>query len=126
MAPLTQEQKLELASFASFEGGQYVQNASRMAFRAIKYTIKEIIGVEDALTGKPYELEFDDQGVMKEHCVNDILNMGLDEKLLLACLAMVRGVPTEIMHDGKKLEGVEILPIEAAIKKNISPPSNIP
>ena len=119
MAPLTQEQKLELAEFAQFDSGKYVQNASRMAFRAIKYSIKEIIGVEDATTGLPYSLELDEQGVMKEHCVNDILSMGLEEKLLLPCLAMINGIPKEVTDkDGKKVEGVEILPVESALKKN--------
>lgn len=125
LSPFSQAQKIEMAEFANFEGGQYLQNASRMTFRAIKFSVKDVEGLEDALTGEKYKLEFDDTGCLTDACVNDILSIEIADKLMVACMAMLKGIPTEIVNQqtGQKMEGVEVLPAESALKKSIVAPS---
>lgn len=121
LSPFSQAQKIEMAEFAQFEGGQYLQNASRMTFRAIKYSVKEVEGLEDALTGQPYKLEFDDSGCLTDESVNDLLSIEIVDKLMISCMAMLKGIPKEIINQqtGQKMEGVEVMPAESALKKNI-------
>lgn len=119
---------MELAEFSQFEGGQYLQSASRLVFRAMKYSIKDIVGLEDAVTGEPYKLEFDEKGNLTDACVNDVLNLELSEKLVISCMLFMKGIPTEITdpRTGVKLEGVEVLPPEAGLKKNSPEVSSAP
>lgn len=120
LSPFSQAQKIEMAEFAHFEAGQYIQNASKMTFRAIKYSVKDVEGLEDALTGGTYQLQFDDSGCLTDEAVNDLLSIEIVEKLMVACLAMLKGIPKEIINQqtGQKMEGVEVLPAESALKKN--------
>lgn len=120
LAPYTQAQKIEMAEFSNLEGGEYLQNASRMTFRAMKFSIKGVEGLEDGLTGEPYKLEFDESGNLTDTCVNDLLNLELSENLVLACLSFMKGVPKEITHPvtKEKLEGVEIVAQDLGLKKN--------
>lgn len=125
LSPFSQSQKIEMAEFANFESGQYLQNASRMTFRALKYSIKGVEGLEDALTGEPYALEFDDSGCLTDAAVNDLLSIEIADKLMIACMAILKGIPKEIVNPqtGQKMEGVEVLPVESALKKNTPAPT---
>lgn len=120
LAPFSQAQKIELAEFSQFEGGAYLQNASLLVFRAMRYSIKYMSGVVDAITGEEYKLQFDEAGHLTEECANDLLNMEISETLVLACMAFLKGVPEQILdhRTGKPIEGVEIMPAESGVKKN--------
>lgn len=89
--------------------------ASRLA---IKFSVKGVTGIEDE-NGDPYELAFDSNGVADE-CLEDLSNFELSDKLITCCIALVKGVPTEIVgQDGKPLEGVRFnkVPLKKASRK---------
>lgn len=108
VSPLNYHQKAEIETYLiGFARGD-VSLAAKAMVSAVKYSLKDIEGVEDA-DGKKYELEFED-GVVSDDCVSDLLNLDISTKLQSTCTAFLHGVPKSF-HDqnGEPLEGVEFL-----------------
>lgn len=119
LSPFSHAQKLELAQYSQFQAGEYVQNAAKMTFRAMKYAIKSVEGVVDGLTGEAYQPVFDEDGTLSDASVNDLLNLEISNSVVMACIQFVKGVPTAILdQNGEPMSGVEILPAESALKKS--------
>src|SRR5690606_3486695 len=75
---------------------------------ALKYAVKSISGVKDS-DGKPYELKFEGE-FLSEESIDDLLNLEITDKLVLACSTLVNGVPKDFTDvNGNKIEGVEII-----------------
>lgn len=108
LAPLSYSQKAELSSCTKFQDGKEVIDTLKSTFLAIKFSLKEIKGVED-LDGKPYKLEFEG-GVLKDECVEDILNLEQSSELTIAAFQLMQGIPKEIVSPitGKPLKGVSV------------------
>lgn len=117
LAPLSWGQKQEIVSEASVVGGNVNEMTRNATFKALKYAIKGISGVEYA-DGTQYELEFDENGNVLDSSLEELLNMELSPRLIMACYAMVNGVPTDIINPatGKKVEGVEVVKKEGKQK----------
>ncbi len=119
LSPFSHSQKLELAQYSQFQAGEYVQNAAKMTFKAMKYSIKGVEGIIDGLTGEAYQPTFDEDGTLSDASVNDLLNIEVSNSLVMACIQFVKGVPTSILdQNGEPMSGVEIMPADSAIKKN--------
>ena len=118
LAPLTFAAKMEINDvlIGSKEGDL---TASMKASKiAIGYAIKELEGIE-TIEGEKYELEFEGDKLSDE-CIDDLLNLELCPKLMVACTSLLSGIPSEIVDPatGKAMEGVEIkMPKKMKAKK---------
>lgn len=109
LAPLSFDQKTE-AQDIMLRGSvqKNMQLLSKGIASLVKYSVKNIEGVEDA-DGNPYKLEFDGDS-LSDSCLDDLFNLDIQDKLQAACLSLVKGIPKEIVDDkGQPLEGVVIL-----------------
>ena len=119
LSPLSQHEKLEVQSlmFESRLQGK-AKSAVEGVAKAIKFAVKAMEGALDS-DNKPYQLEFED-GVLKDECVQDILNMELAGQIMFVCSALTSGVPSKFNDNkGEPLPDVEILTGEAE-KKSIT------
>jgi len=108
LAPLTFLQKMEIQEHMAGAGIGNLKEAMQGAAKAIKYSIKDVRGIED-YEGNSYTLEFDDSGFLTDGCVDNLLNLQQSEKLIAACAAMLSGLPDKELLDprtGEKLEGI--------------------
>ena len=111
ISPLTFQQKGEI----QVDLVEYEKNGSTKAlidgsFKAIKYAVKKIKGFK-TVHDEDYELEFEDNGVLKDECVNDLLNTEISSELTTICIGLLNGIPTKIVNPvtGEPLEGIKIL-----------------
>jgi len=107
LAPLSHLQKQELAGCTKMQNGEEIFDLTRAQALYIKYSLKDIDGVED-YSGEKYELEFDGD-VLTDDCVSEVFNLEQREKLNIAAWQLVQGV--QELKDpvtGKPLEGVDL------------------
>ena len=106
ISPLTFEQKSIISSCVKTVAGETVYDGSRAAFLGVKYAVKEVKGITHG--EEEFELEFDD-GVLSDECVNDLLNLELNEKIIITCTNLLCGIPDKIIDTttGTPLVGVE-------------------
>lgn len=106
ISPLTYREKAEAQAMimsnttnAGMDGSLY----------ALKCCIKEIEGLK-LPDGSKYELKFEDDKLTDE-CVDDLTNIEENDKLFLACLAFLNGIPKKFINPitGEELEGVKII-----------------
>lgn len=103
--PLKHVEKTEIQSHMAKLSAEGASEGVRLA---MKYAICEVQGIVDS-DNKPYKVELDEQGVSDE-CLEDLLNIGMDEKLQMVCVGLLAGVPKEFTDQkNKPLEGVEIV-----------------
>ncbi len=120
LAPLSYIQKMEIYSLQTKVGGASIEDAAKAAFLAIKYSLKEVIGLESAVDGSVYELEFEDDSkkALKDDCVSDIFSLEEKNTLITCMFKFIESIPKEIVDsEGKPLAGVKILPVESLVKK---------
>ena len=104
ISPLTFQHRSEIQSHLSKAQDDF-NEASIGSFKAIKYAVKEIDGVEN-YDGSDYKLEFEDN-VLTDDCVNDLLNL---EVFLDLANSLIHGVPEHILGpDGKPVKGISLL-----------------
>jgi hypothetical protein len=103
LAPLSYKQKIEIQNI--FKESKDAEGS----ILCLKYSVKDVEGIE-TLNGEKYNLSFDESG-LTDTCLNDLLNIELSPKLMIACATLVNGIPQEIVHPvtGKPLEGVKII-----------------
>lgn len=107
LSPLSWDQKQDILSETKMvEGSGKNRNST---YKCLKYAVKDIEGVtlED---GSPYTLKLEN-GILSDECVEDLLNLELSPKLIMACFSFVQGVPNKIFNPvtGEVVEGVEIV-----------------
>jgi len=107
LSPLTWDQKQDILNDAKLSEGKPSNRNS--TYKSLKYAIKSVEGISLA-DGTAYQVDLDN-GILSDACVEDILNLELSPKLILACYSMVQGVPNNIYNPmtGEKIEGVEIV-----------------
>lgn len=116
VSPLTYQQKIDISNCTKTVGGQEIFDATRSAFLAIKFCVKEVSGVVYA-DGSKFELEFED-GVLKDDTVDEIMNMEINANLIMVAMNLLNGVPEKPVNPetGKPLKGVEFLNVEVKTK----------
>ena len=114
LGPLTFDQKSEIQALAA--SGEF-EKSLQSAKLAVKYGLKDVHGLEDA-NGNNYELQTDEAGVSNDS-LNEILNLTQNEKIQMACLGLLQGVPSQFTNPftGEKLEGVSIVKENRSKKK---------
>lgn len=98
ISPLSRAQKQEVQ--------QLLLNTSKMvegAALAIKYSVKDIEGVEN-FDGEQYQLNFNPDGSLTDDCVDELLNMSQSTKLSTVCVGLLGGI-SENLPDGVKFVG---------------------
>ena len=118
IAPLNQMQKIEVSECTKIgPEGKEVFDLLRAQTLLIKYSLKEVEGVEDE-HGEPYQLSFENDS-LSDDCVTEIFT--LEEKHLLTTAAWqcLNGLPDKLTDpiNGKKLKGVAL---ELVGKKKVS------
>lgn len=126
LTPLRGWQKLELAALQVQNSGQTTENIGKATYLGIKYSLKDIKGVECAESGKPYELAFtedrDDKDrpvSLTETCVDEVLSLEMGQDLVIACFQFLNGIPKKIVHPetGQEIKHIKILPIDSKMTK---------
>jgi len=107
ISPMSYLQKQDLASCTKIVSGQETFDLLKAQSLYIKYSLKEISGVED-YAGEKYELEFEND-YLTDDCVSEILNIEESAKLLTASWQVLNGIKElEDPITGKKLTGVKM------------------
>ena len=118
LAPLTFAAKMEINDVLVGSDENDLAASMKASKIAIACAVKELDGIE-TIEGEKYELEFDGDK-LSEECVDDLLNLEICPKLMVACTSLLGGIPHEIVDPatGKPMEGVEIkMPKKAKAKK---------
>lgn len=68
---------------------------------AMKYSLKEITGLEDA-NGKEYRPAFGPDGNLEDETIDDLFNVEMSGKLIAVTLGLLNGVPSEYDIEGVK------------------------
>lgn len=114
LAPLSYLHKMEIQDFMVDAAAGNMLSAMKGAAKAIKYSVKGLEGVEQ-YDGKAYELVFEEDGSLKDECVDDLLNLEQSNKLMTVCAALLNGLPqNELKHPttGEILKGISFGEIE--------------
>lgn len=77
----------------------------------IRICLKGLDGVQDS-NGEPYQLQFEDDGLLTEECLSDLLSMGSQGKIAEICMGLLNGIPEKL-----QIEGVEFAKPSAKKKK---------
>jgi hypothetical protein len=109
LAPLSFDQKTEAQDLmAKGTAKSDIRMLSKGIATLVKYAVKNIEGVEDG-EGKPYQLEFDGDS-LSDSCIDDLLNLEIQEKLQSTCLSLCQGIPKQILDaKGNPVAGVELI-----------------
>lgn len=110
LAPLSFDQKRDISSTTKIVNGKAVEDHIAGTQKAIKYSVKEVKGLE-TMDGSEYELSFDDNGNLDDVCVGELLNIPMNSKLMLVCNSLLAGIPDELTNPitGEKIAGVELV-----------------
>lgn len=116
LAPLSFSQKTEIHNHINKgsvdNNTTEILNASR---KAVKYCVKDVEGLVD-IDDNPYQLEFENE-VLTDTCVDELLNMELNQQIITVCAAMSNGTPEEFVDgEGKPIPGVKR--VKKPAKKN--------
>lgn len=110
LAPLSFTQKAEILDCKKIVAGEEILDRIGATKLAIKYSLKDVEGLED-IDGNKYELDKDDSGNLSDSCIDELLNVEVAPSLITTCFNFLNGVPSHIVdpETGKKLKGVEII-----------------
>lgn len=110
IAPLTQEQKVKLMEYVSMDGGSRVESLAKMSFLSVKYSLKEVSGLEFE-DGSEYKLEFDSDGLVSDKSISELMNTEISQELLISCQSFMQGIPKQIINPAtkEKFQNIEIL-----------------
>ena len=107
LAPITYMRKQELLSCTRRVSGQEIYDSLKAQALYIKYSLKEIEGVQD-YNGNEYKLSFEGD-CLTDTCVDEVLNLEQRESLTLAAWQLLNGIKDlKNPLSGDELEGVEL------------------
>jgi hypothetical protein len=89
------------------------------AVTALKSSVKKVSGLK-LPDGSEYELSFNDNGTLKDECIDDLLNLPEASKLNVIAIGLVNGMPEGEFLDpqsGLPLEGVKFIKKATSKKK---------
>jgi len=115
--PLSYFEKSQVEGILFKEGGVIRENSILALAKLIKYSIKEISGVNN-LDGTPYQLSFDADGSLLESSIDELMNMGISNDLTIVLFGIRNSIPNEIVGvDGTPLKHIQITPFDGSGKK---------
>lgn len=107
LAPLDRLQKQDLAECNKNVDGKEVFELSKAQHLWMKYSIKEVEGLE-TYDNKPYELEFDGD-YLTDDCVTELFNLEEKETLTNCAWQILNGIQElKDLETGEPLEGVSL------------------
>lgn len=107
LSPLSRHQKAEVTKLISGFSRGDITSTQEGVVLAIRMSLKEIKGVEYS-DGTPYKLEFDEEGLITEECIEELLNLEMSQKLTMVCSNLMTGIPSQFTYEsGEPIEGVE-------------------
>ena len=120
VSPLSYMDKMELQDYMMKAVEGDLKQAMKGAAMAIKYAVKDIDGVKDS-QGKKFKLDFEDNKKhLTDSCVDNLLNLPQNNKLIVACSALLEGLPSEGIKNpstGEMIEGISIGDVVGKRKK---------
>ena len=112
LGPMSFAQKAELAQYSEMDAGELKTGLFEASRKVLKYTLKEVKGLED-MDGFPYTLNFEDdsQKELTDDCVEEVLNLPVNGKILSTVMQLWEGPKDKIIDPatGKALEGVKVV-----------------
>ena len=107
VSPLTYNQKMTISSCVKTVSGKDIFDSAKAAYHAIRFCLKEVSGLKNSKGD--YALEFDENDILTEKCLDDIMNIEAREKLSMVALSLLTGVPDKIINPatGEEIEGIE-------------------
>lgn len=101
--------------------GQIYVDTALSCFYHIKYAVKNVEGLVNK-DGSPYVLVFTDEKkeALTDACADELLATHFSDKLIYASKQLLNSIPDKIINPltGAKLEGVELVFNDDALKKN--------
>ena len=110
LKPLDHLQKTEIEGCYEQKGGKILPLADKQLYLLIKYMIDDISGFYN-YDDTPYVVE-KVNGFLSEKCINEILNINIQNKLLSALYSCKTSLPPQKIFDFftyEELEGAEII-----------------
>ncbi len=107
--PLTFDEKKEVVSSTKREGGSVFADKYVIVKTALKKSVKKAKGLESE--DGEYELKFDDNGELKDSCIDDLANIpSIGPKLVMIAGANAGDGLTETIMDenNQAVEGVKV------------------
>ena len=118
--PLSYDQKMEVQSEMSKAVNGDMSAAMQAVIKVLKVALRKIEGVTyDDEDGNEvdFKLEFDQDGNVEQHCIDDLLNLPHSQKLTTLCTSLLNGIPDKVLNEkGDPLEGVSRVKPKAAKK----------
>lgn len=106
----------------SIKSGQIYVDTALSCFYHLKYAVKGVSGLTYA-DGSDYVLEFEDETktALSDKCTEELLALSFNDKLIYASKQLINSIPDTIINPltGAKLEGVELILEEQAVKKTL-------
>jgi hypothetical protein len=108
LAPLSNFQKSEIASFSKTKSGNEVFDLFKAQHYYVKYAVKGIEGVKN-YDDSDYKLEFEGD-FLSDGCVSEIFSMPVKDKLAYSCFQLLNEIPDKLIDpsNGEPLQGVEL------------------
>lgn len=113
VSPLQLSEKLDLQREMLLANGGSLEAAMKASAKAIKYGVKGIKGLQDR-NGYAYTLEFEKENPrhLTDKCVDDLLNLEQNSKIVSICSQLIHGMSSAIIRDpftNEPLEGVSFV-----------------
>ena len=121
ISPLSYQEKMQLQDHMLQAVNGNMSEAMKGAAMSIKFAVKKVDGIETS-EGYKYQLEFEENGkYITDSCVDDLLNLPQNNKLIATCSSLLEGIPAENIRNpstGEPLEGVVVGDVPGKQKKN--------
>ena len=104
------------------EKGELLVDYGLQCFLTLKFSLKDVEGIftlDDKGNEIPYKLDFDSDGIVKDDCLDSLLNSEVMDPLIYTAKDLLSGIPKEIRNPltGEKVEGIEVIPPSYISKK---------
>ncbi len=118
ISPLPYAVKTEVVATMSKASGVHIENVANATQLLVKHAVKKVEGLCD-INGDEYKLECNEDGTLKDECVDDLLNIEVNSDLADALNNFIRGVPSKLVDQatGEELKSVKIIPPKGDRKK---------
>jgi len=115
--PFSFKQKADISAAITMESGTQTEDGHAAVQKLIKYSIKEVKGINYP-DGSAMKLQFDDDDCLMDESIDELLNLEITPDLTTSLYSFIRGIPKNLTDsEGKIKTHVTILPYKAVPKK---------